>query len=583
MREWTAGALAISMSIFLVSCSGDKAMTTVDPIASEAFRAFVDDYFKALFEFSPTSGTASGFHEYDGKLEDYSAAAFQARVTALRSMETRLDALNRQKLAFDEAIDSAILDGQIKSELQDIQVIETWRRSPKAYIELPGGAIDLLIKRDFAPGPERLRSVILRLRQVPKVMRDLRANMTIPPKEFTQIAIEEAAGSVGFFRDTLAAWAKTAAGGDAALLKDFETANKGAVKAFEDVVKYLKTDLLPRSTGIYAIGAKNFSNKLLWEEMVDLPLDKVLAIGEANLEKDYKDFVETARKIDPDKTPAQVMKSISKDHPTAATLISSAKDTIESIRQFIVQKKIITIPSEVRPTIMETPPYARSGSFASMDTPGAYEKKAKEAFYYITPPEKNWTAKETEEHLRLYNKPVMDMITIHEAYPGHFVQFLYASKYPTKTRKLLYCSSNVEGWAHYSEQMMLEEGFGGGDPKIRLAQLSEALLRDVRYVAGIKLHTQNMTVEQGRDMFVAKAFQEPKVGYGESRRGAFNPTYLYYTLGKLEILKLREDYKKAKGNAFSLETFHNDFVKQGGVPIKLIRQILLPGDAGAIL
>jgi len=579
MRQWTAVVLAI----FLVSCSGEKAVPAVEPIASEAFRIFVDDYFKALFEFSPTTATANGFHEYDGKLEDYSGAAFKARAAGLRSLGTRLDGLRREKLAFDETIDAAILDGQIKSELQDIEVIESWRRSPKGYIELPGGAIDLLIKRDFAPGPERLRSVISRLQHVPKVMEDLRANMTIPPKEFTQIAIEEGSGSVGFFRDTLAAWAKDAASGDTALLKEFETANQGAVKAYEDAVKYLKTDLLPQSKGIYAIGAKNFSAKLLWEEMVDLPIDKVLEIGEANLEKDYNDFVDTARKIAPGKTPAQVMKLISNDHPTAATLISSAKNTIENIRQFIVDKKIITIPSDVRPTIMETPPYARSGSFASMDTPGAYEKKAKEAFYYITPPEKNWSAKETEEHLRLYNKPVMDIITIHEAYPGHFVQFLYAPKFPTKTRKLLFCSSNAEGWAHYSEQMMLEEGFGGGDPKIRLAQLSEALLRDVRYVVGIKLHTQGMTVEQGQEMFVKKGFQEPKVAYGEARRGAFNPTYLYYTLGKLEILKLREDYKKAKGSAFSLEEFHNNFVKQGGAPIKLIRQILLPGDTGSIL
>ncbi len=581
MLKWTAGALAISLC--LVSCSGDKPVAAVEPVTSEAFRTFVDDYFKALFDFNPSFGTASGFHEYDSKLEDYSAASFQNRINVLHSLGTRLDGLRKEKMAAGDAIDAAIINGQIKSELQDIQTLETWRRSPKNYIELPGGSIDGLIKRDFAPGPERLRSVVARLKQVPKVMQDLRANMTTPPKEFTQIAIEEAKGSVGFFRDTLAAWAKENAAGDKQLWNDFDTANKAAAKAFADIVPYLEKELLPKSTGTYAIGAKNFSDKLLWDEMVDLPLDKILAIGEANLAKDHKDFVETARKINPHKTPAEVMKSISDEHPTVATLIPSAKNTIEQIRQFIVDKKIITIPSGVRPIITETPPYARSGSFASMDTPGAYEKKAKEAFYYITPPEKNWKPNQIEEHLRLYNKPVMDIITIHEAYPGHFVQFLYASRFPTKTRKLLYCSSNVEGWAHYSEQMMLEEGFGGGDLKVKLAQLSEALLRDVRYVAGIKMHTQNMTVEQGRDLFMDKAFQEKQVGFGEARRGAFNPTYLYYTLGKLEILKLREDYKKAKGDAFSLETFHNEFVKQGGVPIKEIRQILLPGDTGSIL
>jgi uncharacterized protein (DUF885 family) len=583
MFRWMAAATAISMSLVLVSCNSDKPLIPIEPVSSEAFRIFVEDYFKAYFELNPSQATADGFHEYDGKLESYSAETFQNRAAALRSFNSRLDGLRREKLRPDEAIDAAILDGQIKSELQDIQVIETWRRNPKVYIELPGGAIDLLMKRNFAPAPERLRSVISRLRQVPQVMVDLKANMTVPPKEFTDIAIEEAKGSVGFFRETLATWAKDAAGGDQTLLQDFTTANNAAAKAFEDVSKYLVKELLPKSKGMYAIGAKNLADKLRWDEMVDLPLDQILAIGEANLNKDYKDFVETARQIDPKKTPAEVMKSISNDHPTAATLIPSAKNTVEQIRQYIVDHKIVTIPSEVRPTVTETPPYARSGSFASMDTPGAYEKKAKEAFYYITPPEKDWTPKHIEEHLRLYNRPVMDVISIHEAYPGHFVQFLYAPKFPTKTRKLVYCGSNVEGWAHYSEQMMLEQGFGGGDPKIRMAQLSEALLRDVRYVVGMKLHTAGMTVEQGRNMFVEKAFQEPANGYAEARRGAYNPTYLYYTLGKLEILKLREDYKKAKGADFSLETFHNEFVKQGGAPIKVIRQIMLPGNTGLIL
>jgi uncharacterized protein (DUF885 family) len=243
----------------------------------------------------------------------------------------------------------------------------------------------------------------------------------------------------------------------------------------------------------------------------------------------------------------------------------------------------VTVPSEVRPTITETPPYARDGGFASMDTPGAYETKATEAFYYITPVEKDWDARHKEEHLRSFSKPVMEIITIHEAFPGHYIQFLYAKQYPTKTRKLTYCGSNVEGWAHYTEQMMVEEGFGNGDPKIRLAQLEEALLRDCRFVVGIKLHTQGMSVEDGAKIFEKEGYQEPATAFEESRRGAYNPTYLYYTLGKLQIYKLREDFKKLKGRDFKLETFHNEFVKQGGIPIKLIRKILLPGDTGPTL
>jgi uncharacterized protein (DUF885 family) len=270
--------------------------------------------------------------------------------------------------------------------------------------------------------------------------------------------------------------------------------------------------------------------------------------------------------------------------PTAADLIASAKATLEGTRQFLIDHQIVDIPSEVRPIVAETPPYARAGGFAFMNTPGAYETKATEAFYYVTPPERDWDAKHVEEHLRLFNRSVMSLITIHEAFPGHYVQFLYAKQFPTKTRKLLSANTNVEGWAHYGEQMMIEQGFGNGDAKIRLAQLSEALLRDCRWVVGIKEHTQGMSVAEGaKRYFTDECFQEPANGYEEARRGAYDPTYLYYTLGKLEIYKLRADYQKAQGSRFSLREFHDQFVKQGGVPIKLMRRILLPGDTASVL
>ncbi|HEV3081186.1 MAG TPA: DUF885 domain-containing protein, partial [Gemmataceae bacterium] len=386
-----------------------------------------------------------------------------------------------------------------------------------------------------------------------------------------------------FYRDTVRDWAKGAAGRDAELLKEFNAANDAVVKSLTETVAWMKKDLLPKSNGRYALGAETFARQLLYEEMVDIPLDKLLAIGEANLKRDQEAFHAVAEKIDVKKTSAEVMRSLSDDHPTEADLIPSARRTIEKVRKFLVDKKIVTIPSEVRPTVLETPPYARNGSFASMDTPGAYETKATEAFYYVTPTEKDWSAKQKDEHVRLFNAPVMQIITIHEAFPGHYIQFLYAKQYPTKTRKLTSCGSNVEGWAHYCEQMTVEEGYGDGDPKIRLAQLSEALLRDCRFVVGIKLHTRGMTVEEGAKVFEKEGYQEPSTAYEEARRGAYNPTYLYYTLGKLQIYKLREDYRQAKGKDFKLETFHNEFVRQGGIPIRLIRRILLSGDNGPTL
>ncbi|MFN8006266.1 MAG: DUF885 domain-containing protein [Terriglobia bacterium] len=568
---------------FAIACTEHRESPVTTSSSASAFAAFVDDYFKADFDNSPTSGTANGLHEYDTLLEDMSAGARQARIQQLKGLQSRLDRLRAGQLSQNDAIDADILSGQIQAELQDLEVLQTWKKNPMPYVALAGGSIDLLMKRDFAPPVERLGSVIARLKKLPSIFQAMKDNVSDPPKEFTDLAIRMAHGSREFFEVSVPRWAKEAAGTNAEILKEFGEANAQVIKNVRDAETWLKKDLLPRSKGSYAIGADAFAKKLLYEERVDIPIDELLRIGEENLQKDYDDFVATAKKINPNESPAKVMKSISDNYPKASQLLASARETVEGIRQFVNDHKIVVIPSGLLPTILETPLYERSGGFASMDSPGPYETKATEAFYYITPVEKDWTAKHQEEHLRLFNRPVMDIITIHEAYPGHYLQFLFSKQFPTKTRKLISCSSNVEGWAHYTEQMMVSEGFGNGDPKVKLAQLQEALLRDCRYVVGIRLHVKGWTVDQGRDYMVEKAFQEQANAFEEARRGAYNPTYLYYTLGKLMIYKFRSDYQKAKGDAFSLEEFHTNFVKQGGIPLKFIRQIMLPGDPGPLL
>jgi len=568
------------LCLALAGCANAPRDETPQP--SDDFSAFADAYFTAANEWSPSQATANGFHSYDGRLEDRSAAAIQARILKLKDQFAKLESLRTALMGSDQ-IDAELIAHTIRAELLDLETEQNWKKNPMMYVYLPGNAIDGLMKRKFAPPAERLRSAVLRLKGVPALLAAMKTNVENPPREFTELAIRMSSGSVGFFRGAIAAWAKESAGADTGLLAEFESANTAAIQAVDEAAQWLKRNLLPRSKGKYAIGAELFSKHLLYEEMVDLPLVRVLAIGEANLEKDYQALVALAKEIDAKATPEAVIATITKEHPTEASLVAETKRTIEEARQFLIDKKIVTVPSEVRPTIMETPPYARSGGFASMDTPGAFETKATEAFYYVAPPEKSWPAKTREEHLKLFNPPVLKMITVHEAYPGHYLQFLYAKQFPTKTRKLIFCGSNAEGWAHYAEQMMVEEGFGAGDPKIRLAQLKEALIRDCRYITGIKLHTQGWTVEDGTKLFMQKAFEERAVAFEEARRGTYNPTYLYYTLGKLMIYKLRADYQKAQGSNYSLEKFHNEFVRQGGIPLKLVRKILLNGDAGPVL
>src|SRR5471032_1305127 len=416
-----------------------------------AFAAFADTYFDSVYAFAPSAGTAAGFHQYDSKIVEAQLAAEQRRIATLKLQLAKLDTLRGGKLSLDDSIDAALVDGAIRSELQDLEVIRSWQTNPMGYAGLAGGAVDLLMKRNFAPPVDRLKAVTARLRGIPAVLAAMKANISNPPKEFTDISIDIAGGSVGFFKGDVAKWAKESAGADTAAMKAFTAVNDSVIAALTSATEWLKKDLKPRSKGSYAIGAKAFADKLMYDEMVDIPLDQLLARGEANLQKDYDDFVATAKIVAPGKTPLEAMASLESDHPTAANLIESARSTVEGARQFLIDKKIVDVPSEVRPIVMETPPYARNGSFASMDSPGAYETKATEAFYYVTPPEKDWDAKHIEEHLKSFNGAEMPITTAHETFPGHYLQFLYVHQFPTKTRKLLASGSNVEGWAHYTE------------------------------------------------------------------------------------------------------------------------------------
>ena len=556
----------------LVSCSHGKGLTREE--ATGRFSQLVEDYFAEAYAFEPTVGVQMGFHQFDPKLEDFSAARVAVHVQKLEGMLERAVALwtERVALPYDDLIDLEALQSRIEGDLLEWKKMGFRLQNPMTYSRIPGEGIDVLLKRDFAPAPERLKSITARLRAVPGVYAAGKANVKTPPKEWTDLALSMTNGSLGFFQDTVASWAKDAAGGDMLALADFNRANTTAVAATQDWIHYLEKELKPRSTGSWAIGPAFFSEKLQTEEMVSEPLDALLAKGEAQLKADHEAAVQAAEFIDRRKTVTQVMEAMQSDHPTAKDLIPSVRRSLEGVRQFVVSKNLVTFPSEVRPKVEPTPPYARNGSFASLDAPGPYETKATESYYYVTPTEETWNNRQIEEHLRAFSTPILAMTDVHEAYPGHFLQALWLPKVPTKVRKLLWANTNVEGWAHYAEQMVVEEGFADTDPRIRLAQLEEALLRDCRFVVGIQLHTTTLTVEQGAERFVKECFQTPANAYEEARRGTYDPTYLVYTYGKMQIYELRREYLSQRGG--TLLQFHDAFLAQGGLPIRLVRKLL---------
>ena len=553
-------------------------MTTRTHAKPRPFQQIVDAYFDDYFKTNPSQATSVGFHQYDHQLEDFSLSAHQRNRRKLVEYLAAFQALNPRALSPLERDDREIMIVTIHSLLLEEDRVQMWRKNPDTYSSAVTSSIFALIKRDFAPPEERLRSVIEREKQISRALTQARGVLRTPPKIYTRIAIEQLPGNIDFFQTTVPDAFKNV--NDAVLLADFKQSNDAAIAALKDYQGWLQKNLLPRSRGTFAIGAENYRLKLLYDEMVDVPLPRLLKIGYAQLRKDQQALVETARRIDPKKKPEDVLKELEKDHPTANTLLSSAQQQLDGLRQFLIDHKIVTVPGGAQAKVVETPSFMRATTFASMDTPGPYETKATEAFYNITLPDPSWSKEKQEEYLEGYNYPLLSNVSVHEVWPGHYTQFLWVKNNPelSKTRKLTGAGSNAEGWAHYSEQMVLDEGLYQHDPRYRLAQLVDALLRDCRYIVGIKMHTQGMTMDQAKEFFVKEGHQVSVVGEMETKRGTGDPTYLMYTLGKLEILKLREDYKRKMGSAFSLQDFHDRFIKAGSPPVKIVRRELMGRD-----
>jgi len=367
-------------------------------------------------------------------------------------------------------------------------------------------------------------------------------------------------------------------------MKQFKAINERAIQELRGYAAYLKETKLPKANDRFALGRARYAKLIEYGEMVTLPPERLLEIGMEELKREQKIFADTARLIDPGKKPIEVFKAIQKDHPTAEGLISDTAKNLEMIRQFLIDKRIITIPSAVRARVDETPQFMRATSFASMDTPGPFETKATEAFYYVTPVESHWPPEQKEEWLTAFNFYTTDIMSVHEAYPGHYVQFLCLNASPaTRLEKIFTSYAFVEGWAHYTEKMMVDEGFGTSADKLksakyRLAQSDEALLRICRMCVSIRMHCQNMTLDEGTRFFQDNCYYEEKPARQEAIRGTFDPEYLYYTLGKLQILKLREDYRMQEGKSFSLQKFHDEMLRHGAPPIRLLRAILLRNE-----
>ncbi len=548
------------------------------PSSSTAFQALSEEILKAFHDFHPTMAVALGFHQYDGKLPDWRPAAIAGWVDTVHQFQHQLTEIDTSALDAEQHLDHIVLSLALQEEVFGWEELRDWQRNPMVYSNYCD--VSGYLKRDYAPFEDRFRGLIRHLRAVPAFLETGWSNIARPvPETFVATAMEMFKGHIRFLSETLPAqWDALA---DEDLRAEGQQARDLAHTAITRMLDRLKNELLPEATQDFAIGTDHYSKMLRFGEMVDMPLEQLVRLGEQDLARNEQAFVAVAAQIEPDKPPREVLATLAGHHPTAQSLISDTRATLDELAQFIRAHEIVTIPSDTPCIVAETPPFLR-WAFAMLDSPGAFEEKATEAFYYVTPVEDDWTAQQKEEWLRKFDYYTLRDVSAHEAYPGHYVHYLHYRQTPSDVRKTFGAYSFWEGWAHYIEEMMLEEGYGDGDPRLHLAQLSEALVRNCRYLVSIRLHTAGMTVDEATQFFVKHAYMDELPARKEAERGTFDPGYLNYTLGKLILRKLRADYtqkQEQSGKTFSLGAFHDQFLSYGAPPIPLVRQQMLDDHA----
>ena len=548
---------------------------------SEPFPHFVDDYLTYLHEVFPTQATLDGTHLHDDLLEDLSRTGVDAHVRALSGFGRRLRQIDAGALPPTECIEHPIVASNIEARMFDLEEIRTWDRSPQLYADLLGTSLAGQALFAYAPEADRARRIVSKLRQVPRLVQSARDNIKDCPGIFVKTGLESWRGILKFIDADL----PRAFSGldDLHILGDMADTSTEASAAVKSYVEYLETDLAPRAKASFRLGRDKFEKKLKLEEGITLPADKLLAIALRELHEVQDEFRSVAGRLNGG-DPAATWREAKSQHPAPGEAVKAAQAQVKELEEFLRRQSIVGLPDAEPVVVAPTPEFYR-WTFASMWTPGPFETKPSRAYYYLTDVDRSWPPERQEEHMRDFNFPTLWNISIHEVYPGHFLHYQHLRQVDSKVRKSTFFApaSVVEGWAHYCEQMMIEAGFRRTDPTIKLGQLAEALVRLARFVVCIRLHCEDLSVEQGMRFFRDEAFLEEASARREAERGTFDPTYLVYSAGKLMMLKLRRDYKQQQAGKFSLRAFHDAVLAQGCAPFSALRRLLLNDPSDAVL
>lgn len=561
--------LLVTILLILPACNRDDRNRDRSERRKESWEKHVTNFLEAYFQANPDFAVRAGRHEFDGKLPDWSPAGIRKTIDWLRQEQDNLAEFRDRDLKEAQRFERDYLASVVSADLFWLETAEWPQKNPYYY----AGAIDpdVYVSRAYAPLEQRLRAYTDYAKAVPAALQQLRNNLRTPlPKSYVAIGRTSFGGLVSFYeKDVPAIFASVK---DEQLQKAFADANAGAIKAMKELDSWLQGQEAT-ATDNFALGGEKFTAMLRATEGVEVRLDELEDVGRRDLARNQKALREACAIYAPGQSLPDCVTKAEANKPTGGA-VETARTQLSELKSFIVNKKIVTIPGTEEALVAEAPAYRR-WNFAYINIPGPYEKGLPST-YYIAPPDPAWSQAEKDAYLP--GKANLLFTSVHEVWPGHFLQFLHANRAPSKFSQVFVGYAFAEGWAHYAEEMMWDAGLGNGEAEAHIGQLLNAMLRNVRFISAIGMHTGRMTVAESERLFREEGFQDAATARQQAARGTFDPAYLNYTMGKLMIRKLRDDWTKTRGGKDAWQMFHDEFLKYGGPPIPLLRKEMMGED-----
>lgn len=544
------------------------------PVVNVEWTKYVDEFVESYLRVNPSFAAGQGRHEFDGQMPDWSADGIKKEIARLEQMRVRAVGFKDDSLMPEERFQRDYVVSRIDNDLFSLRDARQPFTNPSWYFD-SGLDPSTYVTTPYAPPDQRARAFITYAKHIPASLEQIKANLELPlPRTFIDYSVEGFGGFAEFYRNDVPQ--AFAAVNDEALKKELAAAIEPAAKAMEDMAKWMESQRA-KANDAYALGPERFSAMLRMTENVDVPLDKIEAIGRADLERNLSALDEACKAFAPGAKVEECVDRMKADKPETGA-VAGARAQLETIKKYILDHNIVSIPGTEEANVEEAPAYRRQ-NFAYINIPGPFEHELP-SVYYIAPPDPKWSKAEQDAYIP--GKADLLFTSIHEVWPGHFLQFLHSNRSAWRFGQLFVGYAFAEGWAHYGEELMIENGIADKEPELHVGQLLNALLRNVRYVCAIGLHTKGMTVAQCEQMFKEKAFQDAGNARQQAARGTYDPAYLNYTLGKLMIRKLRDDWTASRGGRQAWKQFNDEFLSYGGPPIPLVRSQMIPGPAGEL-